>query len=208
MRVLRPLTLVWPGLPWLWLRGSVAGLVLAMAFAVVLDMAILSTWIWSEFLELPLVVGLWAATGLIWAIATVSAVTAFPTPLHAGHDPAADALFAAARDAYLGRDWLAAETKLRSLLTMRPTDGEAQLLLGTLLRRAGRRREARDALDKLSRSDSGAPWRSVIARELALLDADDPVSPEADDAAPAVILPLPTGSRLAGGEERAASRAG
>ncbi len=204
MRMLRPLTLVWPGLPWLWLRGSVAGLVLALAFAVVLDMAILATWIWSEFLELPLVVGLWAATGLIWAIATVSAATAFPAPLHSGHDPAADALFAAARDAYLARDWLAAETKLRSLLVLRPTDGEAQLLLGTLFRRAGRHREARAALDKLSRSDAGAPWRSVIARELDRIAAAEASPAPADDAPPAVILPLPAAGQVTDAKERAA----
>jgi hypothetical protein len=166
MRMLRPLTLVWPGLPWLWLRGSVAGLVLALAFAVVFDMAILATWIWSEFLELPIVVGLWVAAAVIWMAATVSAVVAFPAPLHTGHDRAADGLFSTARDAYLARDWLAAETTLRALLVVRPTDGEAQLLLGTLLRRVGRLSEARTALEKLSRSDAGAPWRSAIAREL------------------------------------------
>ena len=97
MRMLRPLTLVWPGLPWLWLRGSAAGLVLALAFAVVLDMAILSTWIWSEFLELPIVIGLWVAAAVIWMAATVSAALAFPAPLQTGHDAAADALFTAAR---------------------------------------------------------------------------------------------------------------
>lgn len=176
MRVLRPLTLIWPGLPWLWLRGSVAGLVLALAFAVVFDMAILSTWIWNEFLEGPIVVGLWAAAGAIWMAATISAVVAFPAPIQTGHDAAADALFTAARDAYLARDWLSAETKLRSLLVVRPTDGEAQLLLGTLLRRVGRFREARAALEALARSDAGGPWRSAIAREIDRIEAaaDEP----------------------------------
>ena len=45
MAALRYLTLLWPGMPWLWLRGSRAGLVLALAFAIVLDVAILTTWI-------------------------------------------------------------------------------------------------------------------------------------------------------------------
>jgi hypothetical protein len=184
MRMLRPLTLVWPGLPWLWLRGSAAGLVLALAFAVVLDMAILSTWIWSEFLELPIVIGLWVAAAVIWMAATVSAALAFPAPLQTGHDAAADALFTAARDAYLARDWLAAETKLRSLLVVRPTDGEAQLLLGTLLRRVGRLPEARTALEKLARSDAGAPWRSAITRELGQIDSPTILSISIDDGVP------------------------
>ena len=46
MESARYLTLVWPGLPWLWLRGSFAGLVLAIAFAVTVDVAILTTFIW------------------------------------------------------------------------------------------------------------------------------------------------------------------
>ncbi|NBW97345.1 MAG: hypothetical protein EBR28_11610 [Planctomycetia bacterium] len=78
------------------------------------------------------------------------------------------------------------------------------MLLGTLLRRAGRLREARDALDKLSRSDAGAPWRSVIARELDRIAAAEASPPAADDVAPAVILPLAAGGQVTSGEQRAA----
>jgi hypothetical protein len=203
MRVFRTLTLVWPGLPWAWLRGSAAGLVLALAFAVALDMAIIATWVWTEFLELPIVIGLWAGVAVVWLIATVSAVTTFPTPLQTGPDAAADALFTAARDAYLARDWLAAETKLRSLLVVRPTDGEAQLLLATLLRRVGRLREARAAFETLSRSDAGAPWRSAIARELARM-AEAAAGEEDGTAESATILPLAGGIPTAAPAERAA----
>ena len=203
MRVLRPLTLVWPGLPWLWLRGSVAGLVLALAFAIALDMAIIATWIWTEFLELPVVIGLWAGVAAVWVIATVSAATTFPAPLQRGPDAAADALFTAARDAYLARDWLAAETKLRSLLVVRPTDGEAQLLLGTLLRRVGRLKEARAALEALSRSDAGAAWRSAIVRELDRVEAADAAETDTSADSPA-ILPLADGIPTAAPAERAA----
>jgi signal transduction histidine kinase len=203
MRVLRPPTLVWPGLPWLWLRGSVAGLVLALAFAVALDMAIIATWIWTEFLELPIVIGLWAGVAAVWVIATVSAATTFPAPLQTGPDAAADALFTAARDAYLARDWLAAETKLRSLLVVRPTDGEAQLLLGTLLRRVGRLKEARSALEALSRSDAGTAWRSAIVRELDRVE--EAGAAEADTAAEsAAVLSLASGIPTAAPAERAA----
>lgn len=203
MRVLRPLTLVWPGLPWLWLRGSVAGLVLALAFAVALDMAIIATWVWTEFLELPIVIGLWAGVAAVWVIATASAATAFPAPLQSGPDAAADSLFTAARDAYLARDWLAAETKLRSLLVVRPTDGEAQLLLGTLLRRVGRLKEARAALEALSRSDAGSVWRSAIVRELDRLAAAGAAEADTPADSPA-ILPLAGGIPTAAPAERAA----
>jgi len=165
----RYLTLAWPGLPWLWLRGSAAGLVLAIAFAVVIDAAILTTFIWTELVDLQVAVGLWTAAAAIWIVATVSAVSAFPPALPTGRDATVDAMFIAARDAYLSRDWLSAESKLRAALELAPTDGEVQLLLATLLRRVGRLDEAREAIQKLSRSDAGAPWRSAIVRELDLL---------------------------------------
>lgn len=165
----RYLTLAWPGLPWLWLRGSAAGFVLAAAFAIVLDAAIVTTFLWSELVEVQVSIGLWTAAAAIWIVTTISAVAAFPTALASGRDAMADAMFVAARDAYLARDWLTAESKLRAALELSPTDGEAQLLLATLLRRVDRLDEARDALQKLARSDSGGPWRSAIARELDLL---------------------------------------
>ena len=162
----RYLTLVWPGMPWLWLRGSFAGLVLAVAFALALDVAVFTTWIWSELVDFRLSLAVWTATAIVWLIATASALTGFPPPIPHGRDAATDALFVKARDAYLARDWLAAETKLRTLLDLSPTDGEAQLLLGTLLRRVGRLDEAAAAFETLSRSDAGAPWLPAIAREL------------------------------------------
>jgi tetratricopeptide (TPR) repeat protein len=162
MAALRYLTLVWPGLPWLWLRGSRLGLVLALAFAVTVDVAVLTTFIWPELTGLGFAFGLW----------TASAVSSFPSPIPRVSADAADGLFVRARDAYLAHDWLAAERHLEALLAIAPTDGEAQLLWGTLLRRVGRVAEAREALAKLSRSDSGGRWRAALARELAMLESD------------------------------------
>lgn len=169
---LRSITLIWPGLPWIWLRGSRAGLVLAIAFAICFDMAVTTTWIWTDFVDLQVTLGVWTAVAAIWIISTVSAVSAFPPPLTSRRDATTDRLFTEARDAYLARDWLAAETKLQTLLTLRPTDGEAQLLLGTLLRRAGRLKEAKKALEMLIRSDAGRPWGHAIQRELQCLARD------------------------------------
>lgn len=187
MHAARLLTLLWPGLPWLWLRGSLMGLVLALAFAVVLDAAVITTWIWSELVELPVAIGIWTSAALILVVGTVSALQAFPPPLSLGRDATTDALFVAARDAYLARDWTGAEDRLRALLKRSPTDGEAQLLLGTLLRRVGRRAEARAALEQLSRADAGTVWRAAIDRELARITADD-AGPSVDDEP--VSLPL------------------
>ena len=200
LAALRSLTLVWPGLPWLWLRGSMAGLVLAVAFAVTVDVAIVTTFIWPDLVEIPLTIGCWTATGVIWLASTVSAVAAFPAPL-AGPPPAeVDPLFRRGRDAYLARDWLTAELRLREVLDLSPTDGEAQLLLGTLLRRVGRLEEARDALEKLASSDSGAPWRQAITAELRLIAAGGRTAAGGPET-------LPIGGETAGREESDGGRA-
>ena len=185
MRAARYLTLLWPGLPWLWLRGSLPGLVVAVGFALTLDVAVLTTWIWSDLIELPARLAVWVATAVIWGLATVSALSAFPPPLAAGRDAESDTLYVKARNAYLAHDWLTAEATLRTLLQRDSTDGEAQLLLGTLLRRVGRFDEARAALDQLSRADSGRLWQSAIVRELARIEADSRAT--ADTAGPAIL---------------------
>jgi hypothetical protein len=187
MAVFRYLTLVWPGLPWLWLRGSRSGLVLALAFALAIDVGLLTTFIWPELVGLGFTIALWTAISAIWLVSTASAASALPRPVPRARTEAADALFARARDAYLARDWVAAQTHLHELLAMAPTDGEAQLLWATLLRRVGRHAESREALAQLSRSDSGRRWHAAIARELALLDAG--AAEAAGDDGP-TLLPL------------------
>ena len=187
MHALRYLTLVWPGLPWAWLRGSLSGLVLALAFAVSIDVALVTTCIWPGLVELPLTVGLWTAVAVLWLVSAVSAVAAFPPPIAVARSAAADELFVKARDAYLARDWLQAEARIRDLLKAAPTDGEAQLLHATLLRRTGRPAEARQALEKLSRSDSGASWSREIAVEWQRLETPHAA---AEDAPGPTVLPL------------------
>ena len=197
------LTLVWPVLPWLWLRGSAGGLVLALAFAVLLDMGIVTTWIWSELVDLPVFIVIWTAASVVWIVATLSAASSFPAPISGAADAAADTLFVKARAAYLARDWLTAETRLKAVLALAPTDGEAQLLLATLLRRVGRTAESKRALEQLSRSDSGIPWQAAIARELVLLDRagrDEQPDTEHDDD----VLPMPAGGPAEASTEKAA----
>ena len=183
MESARYLTLVWPGLPWLWLRGSFAGLVLAIAFAVTVDVAILTTFIWSDLVEFSFTLAVWTATAIVWIVSTVSAVAAFPPLLPQRLAAEIDPLFVRARAAYLARDWVVAETRLRELLGLAPTDAEAQLLLVTLLRRSGRRDEARRGLEKLSQSDSGARWSRVIASERARIESSSEEPAEADEPA-------------------------
>ena len=181
MSFFRSLTLIWPGLPWAWLRGSWAGLILATAFAICLNLCIITAWIWTSFIDLEMTFGIWTATAIIWVVSTVSAISTFPQPLISSRDEVTDKLFVDARDAYLAGDWLQAETKLQTILALSPTDGEAQLLFGTLLRRVGRFFEAKKSLEKLGRSDSGQPWQYAIRHELSLIKRDLQENPQEID---------------------------
>ena len=187
MTSIRYATLVWPGLPWAWLRGSRAGLVIALAFAVSLDVAVVTTFVWPDLVELPFTVAACTAVAVVWLVSTISAAAAFPPQLARPAPAQVDPLFVKARTAYLARDWVAAETRLRELLTLAPTDGEAQLLLATLLRLAGRLAEASDALTKLSASDAGVRWQAAIAAEHKRIAAQRRGEPTADEP---VTLPL------------------
>ena len=141
----------------------------------------MTAWIWTDFIELEMTFGIWAATAIIWTVSTVSAMSTFPQPLMNYRDEVTEKLFIDARDAYLARDWLRAETKLQTILNLSPTDGEAQLLLGTLLRRVSRFQEARKALERLARSDAGKLWAHAIDRELLLITQKNQAHPEETD---------------------------
>jgi len=203
---LRYLTILWPGLPWLWLRGSAPGFILAAAFGVTLNVAMVTTWVWTDLVDLPFRIAAWAGAAAIWMLATASAVSAFPPPIPRGRSPSVDALFEEARNCYLARDWVGAEQRLRDLLRLAPTDGEAQLLLGTLLRRVGRLPEARGALEALARSDAGAPWRGAISREMSLVSAAESASvPQAAGEPDIVPLARPRGPEPTLDQGRAAA---
>ena len=138
----------------------------------------MTAWIWTDLIELEVTFGIWAATAIIWTVSTVSAMSTFPQPLLNYRDEITEKLFIDARDAYLAGDWLCAETRLQTILTLSPTDGEAQLLLGTLLRRVSRLEEAKKALEKLARSDAGNLWQHAIDRELTLIKQNNQAHPE------------------------------
>ena len=60
---------LWPGLPHLWIRGSVAGLSLALAFSVLLNVLILATLVWPEWLDLRLTFGCGLCAAVLWLAA-------------------------------------------------------------------------------------------------------------------------------------------
>lgn len=167
MRLLRLATCLWPGLPQLWIAGSYSGLALAVGFALLVNLVLVSTLAWTELLNETLSLAAWAGVTAFWL---VSAWISFRWLLQepAGGTTVADELFREAQLSYLQANWLDAEVALGRLLDRQPRDIEARLLLATLYRHNDRWDEAETQLRVLEKLDEAVKWQVELRRERAL----------------------------------------
>ena len=181
---------IWPGLARLWLRGSLRGLCLACVFGVVLNLALITTFVWPQLLSRQLPswgtpVAAWILVLWFWIVGRRG-----DRPLLAGKPPRGDLpteeqnnQLRQAQTEYLKGHWVEAESLLGNLLRDRPDDWEAGLLLGTIFRRTKRIAEARRAIGLLAEHERGLVWRTELSRELASLDNLERELKEASEAA-------------------------
>ena len=157
----------WPGLPQLWLRGSWAGLALAVGFAVLANVVILATFVWTDLLGTRMFVGGWAALILIWGASWVITKQWAKIQASAAEGVAqlSDRLYLEAQEEYLQGNWCEAERALNLLLANDVKDTDARMMLATLKRHTNRFVEAREELDVLSRFEAAAKWEHEIRME-------------------------------------------
>jgi tetratricopeptide (TPR) repeat protein len=153
----------WPGLRNLWYRGDLYSLVISFLFATILNIAILATLVWPEWLAVWFVRSLWvllAFSGL-WSFS----VSFFSKTSLQPRLPSVecDNLFEEAQLDYLKGQYYEAEATLHRILASGTEDVEAALLLASVLRRTGRFRQAIDCLGRLERLDSARYWTQEIA---------------------------------------------
>ncbi len=161
----------WPGLPQLWCRGQIHALITAIVFAIIFNLALVSTFIWPDLLGSRFPVLIWPPILLFWAISSLNSLRTVAdwnelAPV-AGPDESlqSDQLFIAAQLLYLAGQWEAAENKLVNLLVAFPRDIEARLMLATLFRHLRRLNEATEQLDTLLKFDESVNWKLEIERE-------------------------------------------
>jgi hypothetical protein len=169
MTMLRLLTVLWPGLPQIWLRGEVSALGLSIGFSALLNLAVLATWGWTELLSTPLLLVAWAGVALIWLVSLVGGLVQMPRLCGLSSNDSAGDLFRAAQGEYLRGNWFEAELHLNQLLAVNSSDVDARLLLATLLRRLGQPKEALEQLDRLAKTEGSEKWQLEIARQQQLL---------------------------------------
>jgi len=169
MHLGRWVSLAWPGLPQLWLRGEPAALVLALAFAVLLNLAILTSLVWTELIDPVHRNALWAAAGTVWFTSAIVSLRWWQS--RESQQPEADQdLFRLSLDQYLQGNWIEAERLLRRLLRRNAHDVDARLMLVGLMRHTKRFEEAERQLDRLVASEGAEKWQTEIDREYERLE--------------------------------------
>jgi hypothetical protein len=156
---------LWPGLPQLWSAGAWSGLALAAGFALLLDLLLLTSLLWTEWVEPAFRVAGWTAVAVLWSVSIVTGRRWSQEQLAQGRRPREEDLFPRALGEYLKGNWYEVEAACKNLLRRVSGDVQARLLLATLLRRTRRWSEAREQLDVLSRLEAAANWEFEIAEE-------------------------------------------
>ena len=166
----------WPGLPGLWYRGSISSLLLAVGFAIVLNLALISSFVWPYCLGETFPAVAWPTLLILWTVAAYVSVTTLPdvmsvaTTAKVSAEEQTDTLFIQAQHEYLSGDWQAAESLLLQRLNRFPRDVDARLLLATLLRHDRRLEQASDQLDTIQKFDESHAWDFEIRRERKLIE--------------------------------------
>jgi len=158
-------TCLWPGLTQLWVHGRWAGLVWALGFMAVLNVALISKGIWPELGHSWIRYGIWYVLFGYWLIGAILQAIPLVTGSWQQVDASVEQLFTEAQSTYLKGEWFHAEASLLRLLRHEPEDAEALLLLATLQRHTQKFDQARQTLNQLERLDDGQHWWYEIHRE-------------------------------------------
>jgi len=169
MQVTSYLPCLWPGLPQLWWRGSWRALLTAISFAALLNLTLICTFIWPNYLS-PWVTGsAWIVIIVFWGLSVWQACRHVSKLAGAADATAVDRWFGNAQREYLHRNWFEAETLLKRILREKRDDVDARLMLATLYRRTDRLAEADACLRRLEQMEGAEKWALEIGRERNLI---------------------------------------
>jgi hypothetical protein len=166
----------WPGLPGLWFRGAWSSLIVAVGFSILLNFALVTSFLWRYQLgeTFPLVA--WPTILFIWSISAWMAyrrlpdLMAVPSSEKVADSEAPDTLFIQAQGEYLRGHWEEAASLLARQIQRNPRDVESRLLLATLFRHTRQFEQATMELDEIQKFDEAIEWQFEIQREFELLD--------------------------------------
>ncbi len=157
----------WPGLARIRRDGDALGLLTALAFAVLLNLALTTALIWTEVEPFsgPGRIFLWAAVGIYWSAAAgydSIRVRYYNRPKRVQET---EDLYQKGLTFYLQRSWYDAEVVLKKLIRRNAKDVDARLLMVSLLRRTDRLDEATEMLDRLALTDGAKKWEFELDQQ-------------------------------------------
>jgi Flp pilus assembly protein TadD len=138
---------------------------LALGFAVLLDVLLAATFVWTAWLAPAVQTAGWLTLAAIWISAAWAAARTGDDHRTAPAEHAGEDLFQTAQTQYLQGNWFEAERTLERLLSADARDVEARLMLATLLRHTGRLDEAREHVKKLRRLEGAERWQQELDDE-------------------------------------------
>jgi len=166
----------WPGLPGLWYRGQMSSLLVAIGFSILLNLALVSTFLWPWSLGGTFPVVAWPMILLIWGTSAwvayhgLTDVMTVPVSEKVADPDRPDTLFIQAQGEYLSGHWEEAESLLLRRIENAPRDMESRLLLATLSRHSRRLEQASLHLSDMERFDESFEWGFEIDRERQLIE--------------------------------------
>ncbi len=160
----------WPGLPQIWSGQEALGLFLATFFAVVLNLALVSRFVWTDLVG-PVWVGFFGTSAaLTWCVSLIYTLWWIFRCHPDRHRIEIDRLYRESLEAYLGGRWNEARNGWERILTMDDTDADAFMQLGVLYVRTGQEVSARRAFRQCLELEAGGKWRWEIQQILGRFD--------------------------------------
>ncbi len=165
----------WPGLPGLWCKGHWSSLFAAVGFAILLNIALVSSFLWKwslgeafPLIAWPVICLIWAATALV-SYNRLTDLVAVPTTDKVAATERPDTLFIQAQHEYLKGHWGEAKTLLKRQIDQHPRDIESRLLLATLFRHSRQLDQSLQQLKEIKRFDEAVEWNFECEREEELI---------------------------------------
>jgi tetratricopeptide (TPR) repeat protein len=162
---------VWPGLAQVWSGQEVLGLILAAAFALALNAALVARFIWTEAVPAPWPGFFSVAAVLCWGAAFGYTLWWAWLCHPERYRLEIDRLFRESQEMYLQGRWNEARKRLERILSMDETDADALMQLGMLFVRTEQTALARKSFRQCLELEAGVKWRWEIDRTLAKLES-------------------------------------
>ena len=160
---------VWPGLPQIWSGQEFLGLILAALFALTLNLAIVTQFLWTEAFAPGWPAFFAALAALTWLVGLGYTLYWIWRCHPERYRVDIDKLFRDATEHYLQGRWNEARKRYEEILALDETDADALMQLGSLYLRTDQRALARKTFRQCLELEGGLKWRWEIGQALARL---------------------------------------